>query len=94
MRDASPTGGALGQVSERELGFLQSVFGSLDQSQSAEELAYNIQLLQYVYNSIIHGEGNHQYPHASLWRGFDWWLHQASTLQTTADAIVRQTNNK
>ena len=44
MRDASPTGGALGQVSERELGFLQSVFGSLDQSQSAEELAYNIQL--------------------------------------------------
>ena len=61
MRDASPTGGALGQVSERELGFLQSVFGSLDQSQSAEELAYNIQLLQYVYNSIIHGEGNHQY---------------------------------
>ena len=62
MRDASPTGGALGQVSERELGFLQSVFGSLDQSQSAEELSYNIQLLQYVYNSIIHGEGNHQYP--------------------------------
>ena len=61
MRDASPTGGALGQVSERELGFLQSVFGSLDQSQSAEELGYNIQLLQYVYNSIIHGEGNHQY---------------------------------
>lgn len=61
MRDASPTGGALGQVSERELMFLQSVFGSLDQSQSAEELAYNIQLLQYVYNSIVHGEGNHQY---------------------------------
>lgn len=61
MRDASPTGGALGQVSERELGFLQSVFGSLDQSQSSEELAYNIQLLQYVYNSIVHGEGNHQY---------------------------------
>jgi len=61
MRDASPTGGALGQVSERELMFLQSVFGSLDQSQSSEELAYNIQLLQYVYNSIVHGEGNHQY---------------------------------
>ena len=61
MRDASPTGGALGQVSERELGFLQSVFGSLDQSQTAEELQYNLQLLQYVYNSIVHGEGNHQY---------------------------------
>jgi len=61
MRDASPTGGALGQVSERELGFLQSVFGSLDQSQTAEELQYNLQLLQYVYNSIVHGEGNHSY---------------------------------
>ena len=29
--------------------------------QSAEELAYNV-ILQYVYNSIVHGEGNHQYP--------------------------------
>ena len=62
MRDASPTGGALGQVSERELSVLQSVFGSLDQTQSAEELTYNIQLLQYVYNSIIHGEGGHPFP--------------------------------
>ena len=61
MRDASPTGGALGQVSERELSFLQSVFGSLEQDQSAEELRYNLQLLRYVYNSIIHGEGNHSY---------------------------------
>lgn len=61
MRDASPTGGALGQVSERELSFLQSVFGSLEQDQSAEELRYNLELLRYVYNSIIHGEGNHPY---------------------------------
>lgn len=61
MRDASPTGGALGQVSERELGFLQSVFGSLEQSQSAEELSYNLRLLQHVYNNIVHGEGNHSF---------------------------------
>ena len=61
MRDASPTGGALGQVSERELSFLQSVFGSLEQDQSADELRYNLGLLRYVYNSIIHGEGNHPY---------------------------------
>lgn len=38
MRDASPTGGALGQVSERELSFLQSVQGSLDVGQSTEQL--------------------------------------------------------
>src|SRR5690606_15445362 len=33
MRDSSPTGGALGQVSERELAFLQSTIGNLEQSQ-------------------------------------------------------------
>jgi len=38
MRNLSKTGGALGQVSERELTFLQSVMGSLDQKQDAEEL--------------------------------------------------------
>ena len=61
MREASPTGGALGQVSNTELGFLQSVFGNLEQSQSPEQLRYNLQLFQYVYNSMIHGEGNHPY---------------------------------
>ena len=85
MRDASPTGGALGQVSERELGFLQSVFGSLDQSQSAEELSYNIQLLQYVYNSIIHGEGNHQYPMPVYGGGAGG---SSSSSLDAADAIV------
>jgi hypothetical protein len=33
MRDASPTGGALGQVAVQELNYLQSVLGSLDQFQ-------------------------------------------------------------
>lgn len=61
MREASPTGGALGQVSDKEIRFLQSVFGSLDQDQSPDQLRYNLQLFQYVYNSMIHGEGNHPY---------------------------------
>jgi hypothetical protein len=38
MRQTSPTGGALGQVTERELNFLQSVRGSLDSGQSPEQL--------------------------------------------------------
>jgi len=42
MREASKTGGALGQVSERELTFLQSVLGSLDIGQSEEQLAQNL----------------------------------------------------
>lgn len=42
MREASPTGGALGQVAVQELNFLQSVLGSLDQAQSREELVANL----------------------------------------------------
>ena len=38
MRNNSPTGGALGQVTERELAFLQSTISSLDQAQSPEQL--------------------------------------------------------
>jgi len=38
MRDASPTGGALGQVSEKELDFLQSAAGALDIGMSKENL--------------------------------------------------------
>ncbi len=61
MREASPTGGALGQVSTFELQNLMAVFGSLEQSQSNEELQYNLRRLQQVYNDIVHGPGNHQY---------------------------------
>lgn len=38
MRDNSPTGGALGQVTERELAFLQAAQGNLDQAQTPEQL--------------------------------------------------------
>lgn len=61
MREASPTGGALGQVSTFELQNLMAVFGSLEQSQTPEDLEYNLLRLQQVYNDIIHGQGNHPY---------------------------------
>jgi hypothetical protein len=38
MRNNSPTGGALGNVSDTEIGLLQSVLGSLDQKNSAAML--------------------------------------------------------
>ena len=63
MREASPTGGALGQVSNQELSTLQSVFGSLEQTQGEQDLKYNLQLLNHVYNNIVHGEGGHNIPH-------------------------------
>lgn len=43
MRDASPTGGALGQVSEREIDFLQQLQGSLKLRQSDDQLLKNIE---------------------------------------------------
>lgn len=38
MKETSPTGGALGQVTEREIAFLQAVEGNLDAAQSPEQL--------------------------------------------------------
>lgn len=58
MRDASPTGGALGSVTPRELEMLQSTIGSLEQDQSPEQLTDNLKRVKNVYLDIIHGEGN------------------------------------
>lgn len=55
MRDASPTGGALGQVSEFENRLLQAVFGSLEQSQSMEQLLFNLDRLDFVTNAFVNG---------------------------------------
>jgi hypothetical protein len=46
MRNNSPTGGALGQVSEFENKLLQAVQGSLDQSQSPAELKKNLEQIR------------------------------------------------
>ena len=53
MREASPTGGALGQVTERELGFLQSTVASLDQLQSPDELRKALGQIKVHYNNWL-----------------------------------------
>ena len=58
MREASPTGGALGNVSEKENEYLQSVLGNLEQSQSPEQLKRNLLKLREAYLDIVHGYGN------------------------------------
>lgn len=45
MRDASPTGGALGQVSNMENRLLQSAWASLEQSQSPDQFRRNMQIV-------------------------------------------------
>lgn len=57
MRNNSPTGGALGQVSEREIAYLQSTIGNLEQSQTADQLKDNLRRVKNAYMDIIHGEG-------------------------------------
>jgi len=43
MRDASPTGGALGQVAVQEINFLQSTIAALDQAQDDNILLQNLE---------------------------------------------------
>lgn len=58
MREASPTGGALGAVSDRENAMLQSVLGNLSTTQSQGQLRQNLERVRDVYLDIIHGPGN------------------------------------
>lgn len=46
MRASSPTGGALGNVTERELAFLQSVVRNIENSQSPQQLERNLRSFQ------------------------------------------------
>lgn len=52
MRDASPTGGALGQVSEMENRLLQAVNGALDPMQE-NQLVQNLQVIRETYPRIL-----------------------------------------
>ncbi|MDP1702578.1 MAG: hypothetical protein Q8L53_16695 [Aestuariivirga sp.] len=55
MRAASPTGGALGSITERELALLAATKGSVTQSQSKEQLKYNLNRLWNITQDIVHG---------------------------------------
>jgi hypothetical protein len=53
MRRESPNGAALGNVTERELAFLQRVVGSLDLIQSDPQLLKNISVIREIQNKVI-----------------------------------------
>ena len=53
MRNASPTGGALGQVSERENILLQSTLGNMALSQSEDQFLRNIKKIRTLYSEIV-----------------------------------------
>jgi hypothetical protein len=58
MRESSPTGGALGNVTEKEIAYLQATIGNLEQDQSSDQLIDNLKRVKNAYLDIIHGEGN------------------------------------
>lgn len=58
MRQSSPTGGALGNVTERELALLQSTIGNLEQTQDEQQLGDNLRRVKNAWLDIIHGPGN------------------------------------
>lgn len=68
MREASPTGGALGNVTERELSDLQATLGSLEQSQTEAQLLENLDRLEKVYGTIMRKAS--AYPNAGQF-GFE-----------------------
>lgn len=51
MREASPTGGALGQVSNQEIDALQSTIANLDLSQTPQQLAENLKKVREHYEN-------------------------------------------
>lgn len=53
MRENSPTGGALGQVSDFENKLLQSVFGSLEQGQKDEYFVRNLFRVKHMTDAIV-----------------------------------------
>ena len=55
MRANSPTGGALGNVTERELALLQSTVASLELSQSRDQFLENLALVEEQFNRVVHG---------------------------------------
>jgi hypothetical protein len=63
MRAASPTGGALGAISERELTLLGATLSSLSQRQSPEQFEASLNQLEEIYTRIM--EKAAAYPNAA-----------------------------
>lgn len=66
MRDDSPTGGALGQVSETELAQLNASLGNLRQSQSREQFKANLALVKKHYLSSVRAIEAQQQAYAAM----------------------------
>lgn len=58
MRAASPTGGALGAVSDAEQEMLKNSVAALDPNMSPAQIERSLQRIEGMYLDVIHGRGN------------------------------------
>lgn len=79
MRAESPTGGALGNITEQELKFLQATLGSLDLDLEPKVLRQNLRRLQTIYGNIMQKAA--AYPNAAKY-GFAQQPAAAPTVGT------------
>ena len=86
MREASPTGGALGAISERELSTLQAVLGNLKLDQSHDQLLENLNRLQQIYSDIQSKAV--AYPNAGEY-GFSAPKKQQATDDMSDEELIR-----
>ena len=58
MRENSPTGGALGNVTDKDMDLMMAAYGSLKTSQSEAQFLRNLERVETVYADIVYGKGN------------------------------------
>lgn len=56
MRQASPTGGALGAVSDSEQRLLSNSLAALEQSQDKKQFANNLKRVRAAFEKVVHGK--------------------------------------
>lgn len=89
MRDASKTGGALGQVAVKELEALQASIASLDRGQSPETLLRNLNDIKYYYSrwsKAVKGED----PGPAVRPSKERTQSTAGTMSAEEDALINK----
>lgn len=91
MREESPTGGALGQVSEMELNLLKSSLQSLSQSQSPEQFLENLDEVERRYIDVV--TILNEYPEA-IKKKFGYTDRMIPTTEKTDDELMKEYGEK
>lgn len=89
MRDASKTGGALGQVAVKELEALQASIASLDRGQSPDVLKRNLEDVKFYYtrwSKAVKGED----PGPAVRPRKDEKKSESGTMSSADDALVNK----